>query len=227
MGGAAINSGLVFDSVWFTRGARAILNGVFLRLKEGCICALFGLNGSGKTTLLSIGAGQLRPSGGNVFIDGKPCMETVRARRFDSIAYVSQESFLPRDATVNEILRAFPAARQAAADDEILRRIQSQRVRSLSGGELRYLEVRLVLSLDRKYILLDEPFTGVEPIIIEMMSELILQEARRGKGILLTDQCYNYVIDLADDTYLIASGQCKLLSKAQNIHMQLHSGGYL
>lgn len=225
MDSAPVTRSFVFDSVCFERRSRRVLKSVFLRVAPGRICGLYGLAGSGRSTLLKVGAGQLRPSGGNVFVDGVPC-RSVMGRSPDGVAYLSQRSFLPKDIGVWEVLRAFPIDSEAVDSDDILSRIREQRVRSISSGERRYLEVRLVLSLDRRYILLDEPFAGVEPLLIERMTRLIVEHVRRGSGVLLTDQYYNYVLALADDSYLISNGQCSHLS-AQHVRRQLHSGGYL
>ncbi len=221
------DGGLVFDSIAFVRAGRQILNGIFLRIAPGEICGLYGLTGSGRSTLLEIGAGQLRPDGGLIFVDGVPYLSTIVGKRFNDIAYLSQTSFLPADLTVRAVMAAFPIDRGSVERDEILQRCAGRRVGTLARGELRYLEVRLILALDRKYILLDEPFTGMEPLLIERIAKLIAEQAGRGKGILLTDQYYKHVLQLAHDSYLLCDGRCRRLRAEQNISRQLHTGGYL
>lgn len=78
----------------------------------------------------------------------------------------------------------------------------------LSGGERRYLEIAIIFSLDRKYLLLDEPFTGVEPLIVDLIIERINEQANRGKGILVTDHLHRYITNIANKAYLMQNKQC-------------------
>jgi len=101
----------------------------------------------------------------------------------------------------------------------------NQTVRELSGGERRFLEILLIISLDRDFILLDEPFSGVEPRIIERIMEQIKNESEKGKGVLLTDHLHRYVLEAAEDAYLLQNRQCYELGS--NLAGELRQMGYL
>lgn len=94
------------------------------------------------------------------------------------------------------------------SDDPLIQKIYNQKVIQLSGGEKRYLEIAILFGFNRKYILLDEPFSGVEPAIIDLIIDRIRDEANSGKGILLTDHMYRYIAKMADKGYLIHHKQC-------------------
>jgi lipopolysaccharide export system ATP-binding protein len=100
-------------------------------------------------------------------------------------------------------------------------------VRTLSGGERRLLEVEIVLGLDRDYVLLDEPFTGVEPLLIDTISRKVEAAAARGTGVLVTDHYHQYVTPLADTAYVMWQKQCYRLDADEPIPKQLEQLGYL
>ncbi len=195
------------DGIFYSVADLKILRGAYLQFKCGEICALFGKNGSGKSTLLKIAAGQIVPDSGITIIDGHRYSKALIRHRFSSIAYLPQESMLPNDIKVGQLLKSFDI-KTSVAQDPILGKIVNQKVSNLSGGERRYLEIVLVFSLNRRYVLLDEPFTGIEPIIIERITNLISLEAKKGCGILISDHYHHYVVNLADSAYLLRNGQC-------------------
>jgi ABC-type lipopolysaccharide export system ATPase subunit len=132
---------------------------------------------------------------------------------------------LPRDLRVRQLLRAVPS-QDELVEDQLIARIRNQYVDELSGGERRYLEIRLVLALDRAYALLDEPFTGVEPKLIDRISDLIVATARKGRGVLVTDHYHHYTVPIADDAYLMLDKQCRRLDGGDIKH-QLVRMGYI
>lgn len=127
--------------------------------------------------------------------------------RFRSIGYLPQQSMLPGDVKVSKLIKFFPSA-ESLAEDSFFEKLMNQTVKELSGGERRFLEISLVMSLDRDFILLDEPFSGVEPHIIDRIIELILKESSKNKGVLLTDHMHRYVTKVADAGYLLHNRQC-------------------
>lgn len=131
---------------------------------------------------------------------------------------------LPADISVKRLIKNLPAS-DKLNEDPLLQRIFNQKVVQLSGGEKRYLEVAMLFSFERKYILLDEPFTGVEPTIIDLIIDRIRDEAKNGKGILLTDHMHRYISEVADKGYLIHNKQCYNL--ARNFTQELKKMGYL
>ena len=200
---------LVVDSIVFRYATKEILRGIYFDLHLGSICGLYGLNGSGKTTLIKIIAGLLKPASGSIFIAGKLFNSPQLKDRFSHISYLSQESFLPDDLCVKDLISQFPKDSEQLLSDEMISKYLNQKVYSLSTGERRYIEVRLILSLQRPFVLLDEPFTGLEPIKIEKVVQLLQKEKENGRAILLTDHYQQYVSSVIDRAYLLNEGYCK------------------
>lgn len=198
---------LILDSIFFKVPELSILEGAYLKAESGLITAIIGRNGSGKSTLLKIAAGQIRATSGITIIDGERIHNKSLYKRFRKIGYLPQDSMLPSDITVKRIIKSLTIL-EKLADDPLIQKIYNQKVIQLSGGEKRYLEVAILFGFDRKYILLDEPFSGVEPAIIDLIIDRIRDEANNGKGILLTDHMHRYISKVADKGYLIHHKQC-------------------
>jgi lipopolysaccharide export system ATP-binding protein len=132
---------------------------------------------------------------------------------------------LPPDVTVSTLLTSAGVAPTTVPDQ--LQASMDQPVRTLSGGERRLLEVEIVLGLDRDYVLLDEPFTGVEPLLIDTISQRIEAAAAQGTGILVTDHYHQYVMPLTDVAYVMWQKQCYQLDTEEPIPEQLERLGYL
>ncbi|MEX0662929.1 MAG: ATP-binding cassette domain-containing protein [Balneolaceae bacterium] len=215
---------LILDSIFFEVPDLKILSGAYLQLLPGEITAIIGRNGAGKSTLLKIAAGQQSAISGITIVDGIRIYKKSPKQRFKKIGYLPQESMLPPDITVHRLIKSFPSA-SYLFDESFLKTHSSKKVGELSGGEKRLLEVLLLLSLDRKYILLDEPFTGVEPYIINQMVQILVEEAKKGKGILLTDHLHRYVSQVATKGYLLHNQQCYKLEG--DIASELKKMGYI
>ncbi|WP_158607348.1 ATP-binding cassette domain-containing protein [Rhodohalobacter sp. SW132] len=215
---------LILDSIFYRVPELKILDGAYLEVQPGKITALIGLNGSGKSTLMKIVSGQLKASSGISIINGERLYSKSLKKRFCSIAYLPQDSMLPRDMKVKRLIRSFPSA-GFLMDDPFFKRLLRQKVLELSGGERRYLEVSLLFSLDRDFILLDEPFSGVEPKIVERMLTRIKIEVNKNRGVLLTDHLHRYVTDVADTGYLLHNRQCYRLEG--DISSELKKLGYI
>lgn len=190
---------MIFDSVIYSYGNKNVLRGIYLKIHRSSLVGIFGLNGSGKSTLLKIGAGLLVPQNGNVFINSECFNKSMRIKRYSHIAYLPQESFLPKDLTLSELEKNIPTLKSVIEEDKLLIEKRNLKVASLSGGELRYLEIKLLFSLERDYYLLDEPFTGVEPNLIDILCKFIINQKNLGKGILITDHYYRYVTKIIDN----------------------------
>lgn len=190
----------------------------------GKVTVLFGRNGTGKSTLLEIASGQLKADSGITIIDDDRIYKKALAKRFSKISYLPQYSMLPNDITVKRIVNSVPFPSKLK-EISIIKKMLNQKVEELSTGEKRFLEITLLFSLDSKYILLDEPFTGIEPIIIEKILNFIKIEKKKNKGILLTDHYHQYTLQLADTAYLMHQKQCyKLRNNFQSILKKI---GYL
>ncbi len=216
---------MTFDSIMFSYGTKRILSGVYLTIPRGKIVGLYGINGSGKSTLLKIGSGHLKEADGNVFINKESYFNKSLINNFKKIAYLSQKSFLPTDLSIKNIVERNRYDEKPFKKDELIGKIYSNKIHSISGGELRYFEIKLLFALDREFYLLDEPFSGIEPILIEKIILLLIEAKRKGKGILITDHFYRYVNEVNDISYVLKDGICYKINK-NNIDVELFQFGY-
>lgn len=128
--------------------------------------------------------------------------------RIPRFYHLSQESFLPRELKVRRLLNACVPGSNLY-HDHIIEALLSQKIASLSSGERRYLELRIILHLERLYYFLDEPFTGTAPVLIEQMMGLMREKCQSGAGILLTDHYTRYVEQVTDQIYILQNGHCR------------------
>lgn len=166
-----------------------------------------GRNGSGKTTLMKIIFRSLHPINQHVRIDGVQYPKPFIAGNL--IAYLPQENFLPPNLTVRQNINLYYdwRNRENLYKDARIHSIQKLKTKHLSYGQLRYFEILLLLSLDVKFILLDEPFSGLEPIFKEHVKELIAIH-KSSKGFIITDHDYRNIIDASDRLVLLKDGGC-------------------
>lgn len=202
---------LEVDSLAKRYSERVILSDVYLKCLTGDIVGLFGRNGTGKSTLMKIMFGMEKAD--NKFVRVNDQVLISQSQLIKEISYLSQDSFLPNNLTVLEIVRLTLNNQNVDSflNDDILNPFLSTKVNSLSGGELRYLEVKILLNLSSKFVLLDEPFNGLSPIIVQAVSELIKSHSK-SKGIILTDHDYHSVLDIANKFYLLSDGYLRSIS---------------
>lgn len=217
-------STLAIDSFFQAYGSKDVLKGVFLRMEQGRIAGLLGPNGSGKTTLFSCVQGTLARKSGSLFIDGVYIAPKDAWKHF---AVLSQISFLPPHLGLDKAARLFAGPGILKADswycrDSFIAPLRKGRVANLSGGERRYLETVLVCSLGRPFVILDEPFSEIEPLHIPRLFELF-RSLLPEMGFLLTDHQHQSVRDIADDLYVMANGQ---VQACPNDDKALRAWGY-
>ena len=207
---------LEIDSVQKSFGRNKVLTDVYLRCETGDIVGLLGRNGSGKSTFLKILFGTLSAEQKFIRIDGQIFDRPYRTA--GEICYLSQDPFLPQAMRLETVVRLYLSAEQAALffDDPLLRHLHVSRVSRLSGGEQRYAEIKLLLHSDAKFILLDEPFNGIAPVLVESVKEMIRRHAPH-KGIILTDHDYRNVVDVANRHYLFADGGLKPIRDREDL----------
>lgn len=200
-------SKLIVKSVVKSYGRHQLLKDICFSLNTGEIIGIFGKNGSGKSTLLKILFGTLKAASLNVQIDEKP-YEPSKNIVQQKISLLSQSNFLPKDIKVrNAVALCFLDGK---GQDKILynpriAKIANQRIGTLSHGEMRYFEILLISKLPHPFMLLDEPFSMIEPLYQEAIKEILLS-VKQEKGILLTDHYYVDVLDVSDKNLLIRDG---------------------
>jgi ABC-type multidrug transport system ATPase subunit len=216
------NSLLEIDSVQKKFGHNWIISDAYLSCKTGEILGLLGKNGCGKSTLLKIIFGILPADNKFVRIDG-----TVKSRTSEllqDISYLSQENFIPGNLRVKKAiaLTIRSAETNLFQQDELIRSILDKKIHQLSGGELRYLEIKLILSNESKFALLDEPYNGLSPLMIAKINALVLENAK-AKGIIITDHNYQNIIAVSNRLLLMQDGKLHHLTDEN----QLIERGYL
>lgn len=202
-------------------GKRDVVRGVDLTIRRGEIVALFGPNGAGKTTTFYMMVGFVRPNAGHIKLSGEDVTRLPMHRRARmGLGYLPQEPSAFRRLTARDNLMAIlefqknltPKAREERADQLLeefhLSHLANSMAFNLSGGERRRLEIARSLTTDPDFILLDEPFTGVDPKSVAEIQYLIQDlRARRGLGVFITDHAVRETMALTDRVYLMYEGQ--------------------
>jgi lipopolysaccharide export system ATP-binding protein len=212
------NNLLIVDSICKSFDNKHILQDVYIKMNTGDVVGIFGRNGSGKSTLLKIIFGTLEAESKFVKIGDKTYGPVFKEKSI--MKYLPQEDFLPKQLKVKDIIKIYidKDKLENIENDRVIEKIMETRVKNLSGGELRYLEIKLLINLESKYLLLDEPFNGVSPILVEEIKKMII-ECSLSKGVILTDHDYRNVISIANRMYLIGNGVLRELSnKDELIH---------
>lgn len=198
---------------------RRVVNGVHMNVRPGDIVGLLGPNGAGKTTTFYMITGLIRPTAGRVFFRGQDVTRLPMYRRARmGLGYLAQEPSIFRNLTVAEnvmaILETLPiSARERRRRLEYLLEelkisyLARQKAYTLSGGERRRLEITRALVTDPALILLDEPFSGVDPLAVYDVQQIIRELKERGLGILITDHNVRETLSVVDRAYVIYSGE--------------------
>ena len=213
---------LEVDSVQKQHDGKIIISDVYLKCETGDIIGILGRNGSGKSTLLKIIFGIVAADFKFIRIDG-----VVKKKSSDllkEISYLPQDNFIPNSFSVIKTIALAIADDKVLefCSDEMIQSLLKKKIKHLSGGELRYLEIKLVLSNNSKFVLLDEPYNGLSPIMIEKINQLITAMSSL-KGILITDHNYQNVIKVSTRFALMKEGKLYHL-KDEN---ELVEKGYL
>lgn len=206
-------NGLEVDSVIMRYGEHTVLSDVYLKCNVGDIIGIFGRNGSGKTTLFNIIYGTCTAENSFVRIDGEVVSKV--AFKGGLLGYLPQNDFFPAHLRVKEIFSLLPQWR-VDMRDEILVRVWDNRAGELSGGELRYLEIMYLLWSGFKYLILDEPFSGLAPVMVEKLCG-ILKEHSKTAGIIIADHNYMSVGGLVNRYFLLDSGELKEISSFESL----------
>ena len=198
---------------------KKVVDDVTLTIKPGQVTGLLGPNGAGKTTSFYMAVGLIKPDGGTILIDKEDITHHpmyIRARK--GIGYLPQESSIFKKLTVQQnitaILEVLPQngfnIKQKAMDlmKELgIYNLANQKANSLSGGERRRLEISRVLATDPLFILLDEPFAGIDPLAVIDIQQIIYQLTKKGIGVLISDHNVRETLGVCDDAYIMSQGK--------------------
>ena len=208
---------------------RPVVDGVDIRVSRGEIVGLLGPNGAGKTTTFAMMVGYVRPDGGRITLDGRDVTDVPMYQRARlGIGYLAQEPSIFRKLTVEENILAIletldlPRGARRQRLDVLLNELgithlARQRAFTLSGGEKRRLEITRALVTNPQFILLDEPFSGIDPITVFEAQEIIRELRNRGLGILLTDHNVRETLEITDRAYIMAEGRVLISGTAHEL----------
>lgn len=208
---------------------RHVVDGVSISVEQGSVVGLLGPNGAGKTTTFYMIVGIEKPDAGTVMLDGKdissmPMYERARA----GIGYLPQEASIFSKMTVEDNIMAIlettdlnaserEAKMNALLDEFRLNHVRKSEGKALSGGERRRVEIARALATDPAFILLDEPFAGIDPIALADIQGMIAHLAQRGIGVLITDHNVRETLSIVDKAYILAEGHILLHGDSETI----------
>lgn len=209
--------------------SRTVVQGVSIEVNQGEIVGLLGPNGAGKTTTFYMVVGLVTPNSGKIFLDDEDVTTLPMYKRAQKgIGYLAQEASIFRKLTVEDNLRAIlemtklSKKEQAAKLESLLDEFGLQHVRKnrgdlLSGGERRRTEIARCLTTNPSFILLDEPFAGVDPIAVEDIQDIVASLKRKNIGILITDHNVDETLAITDRTYLLFEGKILKAGSAEEL----------
>jgi lipopolysaccharide export system ATP-binding protein len=211
-------------------GDRTVVNNISFDIHPAEVVGLLGPNGAGKTTTFYMLVGLVRPDGGKIFLDNGELTEMpVYKRARAGIGYLPQETSIFRKLTVEEninlVLEMNKSLDKTGRKDKLeslledfgLTKIKKSASIQLSGGERRRVEIARALAADPKFILLDEPFTGIDPIAIQDIQENIRQLVKKGIGVLLTDHNPKATLSITDRANIIFEGKIKVQGTSKQV----------
>lgn len=199
-------------------GSRTVVKGVSLKVNQGEIIGLLGPNGAGKTTTFYMTVGFVQPNSGNVFLDDTNITKLPMYKRAKmGIGYLPQESSIFRKLSVEDNIRAVLEMTaltkkeqqyklEALIDEFRLHKVRKSNGDTLSGGERRRTEIARSLAVNPKFILLDEPFAGIDPIAVEDIQSIVYKLKQKDIGILITDHSVEQTLSITDRSYIMVDG---------------------
>jgi lipopolysaccharide export system ATP-binding protein len=208
---------------------RKVVNDVALRLQQGEIVGLLGPNGAGKTTTFYMIVGLIQPLEGRILLDGKDITAMPMYQRArQGVGYLSQEPSVFRKLTVEEnllaILETLPLSGaerkqrlETLLDELSIKHLRHSKAYALSGGERRRLEITRALVTQPKFMMLDEPFAGVDPIAVHDIQTIVAGLRHRGIGVLISDHNVEQTLDIVDRAYIMFDGQVKVSGSVREL----------
>ena len=214
-----LGDGLMINKISKTLGKKPILRDISICLQKGEIVGLLGPNGAGKTTSFYMITGMIKPTKGKIYLDKNNITDRAMYQRSRSgIGYLSQEPSIFGKLTVEDNLRLVLEMTNLSKDaqeekvEKLLNDLSIQHIRknkgnNLSGGERRRVEISRSLAIDPDFILLDEPFAGVDPIAVEDIQSIVKSLKERNIGVLITDHNVRETLSITDRSYLLFDGK--------------------
>lgn len=220
---------LYTDSLMKRYQSRTVVKNASVELNQGEIVGFLGPNGAGKTTTFYMVVGLIKPNGGKIYLDDKDITkEPVYRRAQRGIGYLAQEASVFRNLSVEDnIMSVMEMGKyskseirdktEALLDEFGLQKIRKSKGIQLSGGERRRTEIARALAIDPKFILLDEPFAGVDPIAVRDIQEIVYKLKDKNIGILITDHNVAETLSITDRAYLLFSGEILKAGSAEDL----------
>ena len=216
-------------------GQRTVVNNVNIEVEQGEIVGLLGPNGAGKTTTFYMVVGLIKPYAGKVFLDERDISELPMYKRAQiGIGYLAQEASVVRQMSVEDNIISVMQFKhgltkqqqqeklEALLDEFGLQKVRKSKGIQLSGGERRRTEIARALAIDPNFILLDEPFAGVDPIAVEDIQRIIFKLKRKNIGVLITDHNVHETLSITDRAYLLFDGKVLKTDTPENLAQDEH-----
>lgn len=210
------NKLLEVDSIHKYFGDKLLLSNIYLKCRIGDVIGVFGRNGSGKTTLFKIIFGIFEAENKFIRINNQVVDKPFLLK--NAINYLPQDNFIPTNFRVKKAIDMYVSTNQIKEfyTDELINKFLFEKISNLSGGELKYLQVKLILNSDADFCLLDEPYSGLSPVMIDKINQLIIYKSKT-KGIIVADHLYRDVLKVANKIYLLKDGAGKLLNSKEDL----------
>ena len=217
------------DNLIKTYKKRKVVNDISVQVEQGEIVGLLGPNGAGKTTTFYMIVGLIKPNEGNIYLEDENITPLPMFKRAKlGIGYLAQEPSVFRKLTVEENIMAVLEMTKLSKKDQkekmeslleefSLTHVRKNKGQVLSGGERRRTEIARALSVDPKFVLLDEPFAGVDPIAVEEIQSIVFKLKKKNIGILITDHNVNETLSITDRAYLMFEGKLLKAGTAEEL----------
>lgn len=210
---------LYADSIQFSyENSKTLLTGAYLRCRIRDRIALLGRNGCGKSTLLKILFGSIRAQHAYIRLNGQRITKAFVSK---DVCYLPQDSFLPTAIRVDQAVKLMiedSKIREKITGDALLKPVAKELIANLAGGELRYLEIMLLVHQPATFMLLDEPFSGISPVVKENIAALIVSLSPQ-KGFIISDHDYQNVLEVSNQIVLLQNGGCRVLKDRRELEM--------